>query len=349
MVEQVRISPEEVRGYGNICEEHSLDDFIVSSSGLAKEKETVHGALTEVYKLVYSLYGLIFDFDKGNKQLYLQMAEADTLTFGFDDDSKQLYLVDEGDTGFNLGFDEDTNELYITDEAPPSISISASSPYLLSGETTDLIVTLYDGVGTPLANESVTVSDGTSVYTGITNNNGTYTKTGVSVTDDTTFTATYGTVSDSCLVEYCIFADYNDPNNYIIRDTTTSNCSLENGVIKIANTSNGNASCFVTLNSDAITGNFKVIYDLQTSSTVALYQRIGTTRTGNNANVNGDVNHTTFKKVEWILQDGTMTVKIDGTTWKTTTYSSGTYYPIFGFYFNVGEYVYIRNLRIKAL
>ena len=188
-----------------------------------------------------------------------------------------------------------------------------------------------------------------SLNSGITNLNGIFTLYNVSVSQDTTFTATYNTVSDSCLVEYCIFADYNDPNNYILRDNTTSNCSLENGVIKIANTSNGNASCFFTLNSDAITGNFKVTYDLQTSSTVTLYQRIGTTRTSNDATVNGDINHTTFKKVEWILQDGTMTVKIDGTTWKTTTYSSGTYYPIFAFYFNVGEYVYIRNFRIRAL
>ena len=31
------------------------------------------------------------------------------------------------------------------------IHISASRPYLLSGEKTDLIVTLHNGVGTPLA------------------------------------------------------------------------------------------------------------------------------------------------------------------------------------------------------
>ena len=229
------------------------------------------------------------------------------------------------------------------------IHISASRPYLLSGEKTDLIVTLHNGVGAPLANKSVTVSDGTSLYSGITNNNGLFTLYDVEVSEDTTFTATYGTETATCRVEYCIFADYNDPNNYILRDNTTSNCSLENGIIKIANTTNGNTSCFFTLNSDAITGNFKVTYELQTSSTVTLYQRIGTTRNGNNATVNGDINHTTFKKVEWILQDGTMTVKIDGTTWETTTYNSGTYYPIFAFYFNVGEYAYIRNLRVKAL
>lgn len=43
---------------------------------------------------------------------------------------------------------------------------------------------------------------------GITNNQGIYTLSDVSVNDDTTFTATYGTVSDSCLVEDCVFVDY---------------------------------------------------------------------------------------------------------------------------------------------
>lgn len=228
-----------------------------------------------------------------------------------------------------------------------NLKIGANRPYLLENETTDVIVKLEDGLCEPLANKSVTVSDGTNTINGVTDEKGEFALYDVSVTDDTTFTASYGTETATCLVEYCIFADYNDPNNYIIRDTTTSNCSLENGAIKIANTTSGNISCFFTLNSDAITGNFKVTYDLQTSSTVTLYQRIGTTRTSNDGTVNGDINHTTFKKVEWILQDGTMTVKIDGTTWKTTTYTTGTYYPIFAFYFNVGEYVYIRNLRIK--
>lgn len=88
------------------------------------------------------------------------------------------------------------------------IHISASRPYLLSGEKTDLIVTLHNGVGTPLANKSVTVSDGTSSYTGITNNNGIFILYGIGVSATTTFTATYSSVSASCDVEYCLFTDY---------------------------------------------------------------------------------------------------------------------------------------------
>lgn len=80
------------------------------------------------------------------------------------------------------------------------ISISASRPYLLSGEKTDLIVTLKNGLGAPLANKSVTVSDGTSSYSGITNLEGLFRIFNISVSSDTTFTATYSSVSDSCIV-----------------------------------------------------------------------------------------------------------------------------------------------------
>ena len=94
------------------------------------------------------------------------------------------------------------------------ITIAASRPYLLSGEKTDLIVTLKNGVGTPLANKSITISDGTSSYSGITNSNGIFTLYDIGVSADTTFTATYdSTITNSCLVEYCTFADYCVTNN----------------------------------------------------------------------------------------------------------------------------------------
>ena len=98
--------------------------------------------------------------------------------------------------------------------ADTMISIAASRPYLLSGEKTDLIVTLKNGLGVPLANKSVTVSDGTSSYSGITNNQGVYKLYDVSVIGDTTFTATYSTVSDSVRVELCSFIDYAVTSNH---------------------------------------------------------------------------------------------------------------------------------------
>ena len=220
MVEQIRISPEEVRGYGNICEEHSLEDFIVSSSGLAKEKETVHGALTDVYRLVYSLYGLMFDFDNGNKQLYLQMGEADILSFGFDDDSKQLYLLDMAGTGLSLGFDEDTNELYITDDAPPvvhnySLALDQSS-YTTSGSLSVSATLLDDGVA--VSGATVSFTGGTSTVTATTDSSGVATAT-VNFTSSGTLTATYSNVSDTATVTV---------QSYLFYDACDSSSGLTN-------------------------------------------------------------------------------------------------------------------------
>lgn len=99
-------------------------------------------------------------------------------------------------------------------EVEPHISVSATNPYLVSGETTDLVVSLVNVFGSPLSGKTVTLTDGTSVYNGITDNNGTYTKTGVSVSGDTTFTATYSSVSATCKVEYCLFVDYATTSNH---------------------------------------------------------------------------------------------------------------------------------------
>ena len=220
MVEQVRVNPEEVRGYGNICEEHTLEDFIVSSSGLAKEKENVHGTLTDVYKLVYSLYGFMFDFDVGNKQLYLQMGEADILSFGFDESSKQLYLLDEAGTGLSLGFDEDTNELYITD-APPivhnySLAFSSSS-YAATDGSAEVSVTLLDD-GVAVTGATISFTGGTSTVTGVTNSSGVATAT-VSVSATSTITATYQNVTDTCTVTV---------SSSLFEDDCTSSSGLTN-------------------------------------------------------------------------------------------------------------------------
>lgn len=119
--------------------------------------------------------------------------------------------------------DYDTYKAYITEitdtvygstsnvfsmECEPHIGLTATNPYILSGETTDLVVSLVNAFGSPLSGKTVTLSDGTSVYTGITDNNGQYTETGVTVSSDTLFTASYKNVSDVCNVEYCLFKDY---------------------------------------------------------------------------------------------------------------------------------------------
>lgn len=144
------------------------------------------------------------------------------------------------------------------------ISISASRPYLLSGEKTDLIVKLVNGLGQPLANKSVSISDGTSVYSGITNNNGTYTKMGVSVNTVTNFTATYNTVNSSeCTVYPCIYRDYatsDNKSNYYINGAggTTLTWSNEYYVLGLGSSSNYVDLKSITDNVKGKTVNFKV-------------------------------------------------------------------------------------------
>ena len=112
MVEQIRVNPEEVRGYGNVLEEHELLDFHNVKSSISKISDTVDGALHNVYRLMYSLYGFVFDFDNGAKQIYLQVEETDSVTFGFE--NKQFYIVNNTSENVGFGFDSNSKELYIT-------------------------------------------------------------------------------------------------------------------------------------------------------------------------------------------------------------------------------------------
>ena len=111
MVEQITVNPEEVRGYGNVLEEHELLDFHNMKSSISKVSDTVDGALRNVYRLMYSLYGFVFDFDNGAKQIYLQVEETDSVTFGFE--NKQFYIVNNTSETVGFGFDSNSNELYI--------------------------------------------------------------------------------------------------------------------------------------------------------------------------------------------------------------------------------------------
>ena len=111
MVEQITINPEEIRAYGNISEEHDLNSFRIHESSLSKVKDTVNGTLSNVYKLTYSLYGIMFDFDKGNKQVYLQVEQTDSFELGFE--SKEIYLVNDTEETVEFDFDSENKELYI--------------------------------------------------------------------------------------------------------------------------------------------------------------------------------------------------------------------------------------------
>ena len=126
-------------------------------------------------------------------------------TFGKGDGEQTIYDMAQLITSSNLKGSADN-----------FIHISASRPYLLDGETTDITVTLHNGVGIPLANKTIEISDGTSVYNGITNNQGLFELFDVSLSATKTFTATYNTNTiDSVTVIYdADFVDYGVSSNY---------------------------------------------------------------------------------------------------------------------------------------
>ena len=120
------------------------------------------------------------------------------------------------------------------------ISINASKPYLEDDETTDITVTLKNGLGQPLK-ESVTVSDGTNTYTGITNTKGVFTLQNMG---GGTYTATSYLLSDSVTVtDNAIFYDnatsQNKNTHWKVRsaDTSELTVSVNSGGTSLSNSS----------------------------------------------------------------------------------------------------------------
>lgn len=131
-------------------------------------------------------------------------------------------------------------------EVEPRITVTATNPYMLSGETTDLVVSLVNAFGSPLSGKTITVtgSDG-SVYNGITNNQGIFTLLDIGVTGDTTFTATYSSLSDSVMVELCSFVDY------AVKDKHNHNYFNQAGTSKVTITEADEYKEFKTISTTA--------------------------------------------------------------------------------------------------
>lgn len=112
-----------------------------------------------------------------------------------------------------------------------------------------------------------------SLNSGITNLDGVYTVYNVSVSQDTTFTATYGTVSDSCLVEYCLFVDYcttqNNQSNGYYQTAGNGTYSLDDNCLTLTDT---NSSLNFREYNNQITLPFKICFSfLQVDMTSRVY------------------------------------------------------------------------------
>ena len=226
MVEKVFISPNRVRAYGNIINMKTGDDFTLVNSELTVTTDTVDGAEMTVFQ---------FEVEGGISIALVSSASTCNvgdnvlLTATVLDDSAPVEAAEVtfkvGDTV--LGTDEtDANGVatytytastvgsfsftaVYQDSTSPVVSVSVNHSYSLafsqatytaSGGSVTLECTLLeDNVAKTGASVTVTGSDG-SVYNGITNSNGVASVTVTGIIADTTFTATYSNVTDTCTV-----------------------------------------------------------------------------------------------------------------------------------------------------
>lgn len=175
-------------------------------------------------------------------------------TFGIGTGEQNIYDMAELITKQNLMGIGDAN-----------IQIIPNRPYVTSGETIDVTVRLLDGVGNPLINKIITISDGTNSYNGITDKDGIYTLFNQTITTTTTYTVTYGTETKTAKVQLCEFVDYGvtgNHNDVWYRNSGTDNRTVTATGTTLANTTSTRYDLF------AYYGQALVIYLFQPPFTV---------------------------------------------------------------------------------
>lgn len=230
------------------------------------------------------------------------------------------------------------------------IHISASRPYLLSGEKTDLIVTLHNGVGTPLANKSVTISDGTSLYSGITNNLGIFTLYDVEVSDTITmFTATYNTVTDVVLVYNCIFTDYGITSkhneNWVNNNSniTVTRNDMYTTLTPSVNSSQNRYDVPTVPNQP-----FVIEFDKHNTSMAGAYILIGNTTIQFSSSFSGNL--ASAKHLKFTIQDDKVTCEHDGVVEQTQLDITSLSYIRFQINNNnEGNVITFSNFRIYSI
>lgn len=176
-----------------------------------------------------------------------------------------------------------------------------------------LEVTLVN-VDVPVPNATVTLTDGTSVYTGITNTNGIASVT-VSVSSETTFTCTYNNVSDTTRVNYMAYqpVEYLQSNGsqyintgYILKANDKVEVTVSMQGIGSYNGVFGARKNDYVYNAYALFGRFG-------SSNRFVYARTGDERKGNTISTNVIYDVTTNGATCTIKQNGSLVQTLTNT------------------------------------
>lgn len=170
-----------------------------------------------------------------------------------------------------------------------------------------------------------------SFFNGITNNQGTFTLPDISVSSDTTFTATYGGATDSCLVEYCIFVDY------AVKDKHNHNYFNQAGTSKVTITEADEYKEFKTIStvpgnvylgsSTSFTGfdvgdTWTIIYDKLyiDGYNVAFQCYNGSTTVGINSTTLG-LHNSDFQELKFVCDGSSIKAYVDGVYKTQTSYT----------------------------
>ena len=239
-----------------------------------------------------------------------------------------------------------------------NLTIVASNPYMMTGETTDLTITLKNGLGEPLPNKTVTVTGtDSSSYSGITNSNGVFALYNISVSADTTFTATYSNVSATVKVEYCTFVDYavtgNANSNYSVGSAITKTVGQNYTTLS---TDSANSSTGRTYSTTSFSGNIELLLEVDkgdANTNWAFY--IGFRASSNHSLVKLLANGWRYIKVQRNSGTCTAYISTDGNSWEAMAMDSDNVgaadvnLELYIYTNTSGKAVKFKNVRVKAL
>ena len=231
------------------------------------------------------------------------------------------------------------------------INIKTSRPYITTSENVDLIVTLKNGIGQPLQNKTVTISDGTNTITGTTNIDGEFIIYDKTVSEDTTFTATYGNISDSITVELCDMVDYAVTNNNNSSDWNNSSNRLTVTLSDTGKTLTGTSNYGYYITKNYAYTDYIVEFDVvELTDLVAWYVRTSSSDTqiiGNFTSLgvrNGD-------NVKIVVQNNSLQLYINDTLKSTIDLTIASASMDFGFRITnqTTKYITYKNFRAKEI
>ena len=315
MVEKIIINPEEIRGYGNIIIPHVTSDYDVVNASLESGTDTVNGQSMTVYELEYApnLTNTVLSLSVSPSSVYVYDNVVFTAVLEDEDDnpiSGATVTFKEGDTVLGTDTTDNTGEASLTlstltagshsvtanysgdstyaSSTSSSVSVTvshsyslsfSSSSYVATGGSATLECTLLDN-NVPVEGATISVSGSdSSLYSGITNNNGVASVT-VSVSAETTFTATYSNATATCIVTVQALTLSLSANknvlSYFDSETATLTAVYSGGSGATIELYNAATSVKIGNFTDAGNGNYTYSYSSAGTGDISLMAKIGT-------------------------------------------------------------------------